>query len=58
MCGPYLHGYDTYFTKNSEQGKIDPFKEIFKLPVRGSTALGVDSQQTDNKRGHKNTTEN
>lgn len=36
----------------------DPFKEIFKLPVRGSTALGVDSQQTDNKRGHKNTTEN
>lgn len=36
----------------------DPFKEIFKLPVRGSTILGGDSQQIDNKRRQKNTTEN
>jgi len=28
----------------------DPFKEIFKLPARGSTVLGGDSQQTDNEK--------
>lgn len=31
----------------------DPFKEIFKLPVRGSTVLEGDSQQTDNERTQK-----
>lgn len=28
----------------------DPFKEILKLPVRGSTVLGGDSQQINNER--------
>lgn len=36
----------------------DPFKEIFKLSVGGRTVLGGDSQETDNDRIHKNTTEN
>lgn len=31
----------------------DPFKEIFKLPIRGSTVLGSDSQQIDNERTQK-----
>ena len=28
----------------------DPFKEVFKLPARGSTVLGGDSQQTDKEK--------
>lgn len=31
----------------------DPFKEIFKLPIRSSTVLGGDSQQIDNKEDTK-----